>query len=242
MKHLFPFLAVGLAAAFWGATEPSDSAEERKAATPVPGENGTNTVSPKEAAAASGVAGALAERQSKARALMREADYLSREGKVQEASDRLDAALALHPEAPGEQAFDWCRSVDGEINPVPIIQLPDLPRAEQRRRFEDAVQIVAEEHGFTWPQFIEKTGSTWVAVCARPRLRPLSQEREPTSSWEVLQAVSETTPDHRVTLKLIPFSYGPSSWATLGPFFCIPLGIRRERAEMAKQFQAELRR
>lgn len=242
MKHLSPFLAVGLAAAFWGAAEPSDSAEERKAATPVPGKNGANPVSPKEAAAASGVAGALAERQSKARALMREADSLSREGKLQEAMDKFDAALALHPEAPGEQAFHWCRSVDAEINPVPIIQLADLPRAERRGRFERAVGTVAAEHGFTWPQFFEKTGSAWVAVCARPRLRPLSQEREPTSSWEVLQAVFETTPDHRMTLKLIPFSYGPSSWATLGPVFYIPLGITRERAEMAKQLQAELRR
>jgi hypothetical protein len=100
----------------------------------------------------------------------------------------------------------------------------------------------AEEHGFTSPQFFDKTGSEWVAVCARPRLRPLSQEREPTSSWEVLQAVFETTRDHRMTLKLIPFSYGPSSWATLGPLFYIPLGITRERAEMAKQLQTELRR
>ena len=188
------------------------------------------------------MAGPLTEGQSKARALMREADSLSREGKVQEASDKVDAAYALHPEAQDERSIDWLRSVDGEINPMPIIQLPDLPPAELRRRFEGAVRTVADEHGFARPQFFEKAGSLPVAVFARPRLRPLSQEKAPTSSWEVLQAVVETAPDHRVTLELIPFSYGPSSWATLGPVFQIPLGITRERSEIGKRLQVELRR
>ncbi len=224
------------------AETPADSTEEREGAAQVSGEGVTNTVAPKEPASVPGSASASAERRTKAKALMKEADSLSREGRIQEASDKMDAALGLKPEVAGERTSDWLRSVDGEINPMPVIQLPGLSAAQQRRRFEDAVRAVAGQHGFTWPQFLEKTGSLWVAVCARPRLRPLSTEREPIWSWDVLQAVFEVTPDHRVTLELIPFSYGPSSWATLGPRLSIPLGITRERAEMGKQLQAELSR
>jgi hypothetical protein len=241
MKSLFVFLTVALAAVCLRASEPAGSGEEPKEATALSAQNATNTLGPQYPAAAPGSEGALAERQSKAKALMRQAASLSRQGKIQEAGDKVEAALALNPQAQGERAIDWLWSVDAEINPVPIIPLPNLPPAEQRRRFEDAVRAVAEEHGFTWPQFFDQTGSLWSAVCARPRLRPMSQEREPTSSWVVLQAVFESTPDHRVTLELVPFSYGPSSYATLGPVFQIPLGITRERAEMGEQLRALLR-
>lgn len=138
------------------AETPADSTEEREGAAQVSGEGVTNTVAPKEPASVPGSASASAERRTKAKALMKEADSLSREGRIQEASDKMDAALGLKPEVAGERTSDWLRSVDGEINPMPVIQLPGLSAAQQRRRFEDAVRAVAGQHGFTWPQFLEE--------------------------------------------------------------------------------------
>ena len=78
--------------------------------------------------------------------------------------------------------------------------------------------------------------------CAyRPRLRRLG-ESGAASTWEVLQAIIETTTDNQVTLDLVPYAWIGSDYAILGKIPQINLGITRERAEIGRQLQAAVGR
>lgn len=124
-------------------------------------------------------------------------------------------------------------------NKLEVIELPNVSPAERLRRFGSAVSKVLEEHGFTPPLFFEMQGSLRVGISARPRLKPLG-EASATSAYEILQARIETTSDNHVTLELVPYTWIGSGYAILGKLF--EDGIPRERAEIASQIQAELRK
>jgi hypothetical protein len=101
------------------------------------------------------------------------------------------------------------------------------------------VSKVLEAHGFTPPLFVQKPHGLCVAVCSRPRLKPLSPSST-TSGYEILQAKVATTSENHVTLELVPYFLVASGYAILGKLF--EDGIVRERADIAQQLRAELTR
>lgn len=126
-----------------------------------------------------------------------------------------------------------------QTNNVERIELPKAQPAEQRRRFETAVSKVLEAHGFTPPLFVQKPEGLCVAVCSRPRLKPLSPSST-TSGYEILQAKIETTSENHVTVELVPYFWVATGYAILGKLF--EDGMIREREEIARQLRAELSR
>jgi hypothetical protein len=204
------------------------------------------------------------EKEAEAKMLVREAALLISNGGQKDAEKKARQAVAIDPRRLSGLRFDLeCYDEHPQMGPLMLfasierqakedlvlatdetnkfdaIKLPKLEATEGRRRFESAVSQVLEEHGFTTPFFVEKPGALWVAFSARPRLKPLG-EAHTTSAYEVLQAQIETTPDGHVTLELVPYAWIGSDYAILGKIFQIPIGITRERAEIAKQIQAEL--
>ncbi len=204
------------------------------------------------------------EGPTKAKALMEEAASLIGEGRDQEALAKVRRAVAIDPQSPMRFALEvydahpetglsfFLALVQSQVkedrlldadqtNRLAAITLPKLEPAERARLFKSAVSRVLEEHGFTSPQFIERAGSLWTAVGSRPRLKRLG-ESDVASSWEVLQAIIETTSDNQVRLDLVPYAWIGSDYAILGRLPQINLGITRERAEIGRQLQAALGR
>lgn len=201
---------------------------------------------------------------NKAKALLEEAASLIGEGRDQGALAKVREAVAFDPESPirfalevydahletglsfllalvqSQVKVDRLVTAD-QTNKLAAITLPKLGPAECARIFKSAVSSVLEEHSFTSPQFIERPGSLWTAVCSRPRLKRLG-ETGAASSWEVLQAIIETTPENQVTLVLVPYAWIGSDYAILGIIPQINLGITRERSEIGRQLQAALGR
>jgi hypothetical protein len=200
----------------------------------------------------------------KAKALLEEAAALNGEGRDQAALAKAREAVAIDPQSPIRfplEVYDahpetglsfFLAVVQSQVkedrllaadqtNRLATIRLPKLEPAERARIFKSAVSSVLEKHGFTSPQYIERAGSLWTAVGSRPRLKRLG-ESGAASSWEVLQAIIEMTPDNQVTLDLVPYAWIGSDYAILGTIPQINLGITRERAEIGRQLQAALGR
>jgi len=200
---------------------------------------------------------------TKSKALLEETAFLISEGRNQEALAKARQAVAIDPQSPIRfllEVYDahpetwptFLASVRAQVevdrllaadqtNRLAAITLPKLEPTERARMFKSAVSSVLEEHGFTSAQFIERAGSLWTAVGSRPRLKRPG-ESSAASSWEVLQAIIETTPDNQVTLELVPYAWIGSDYAILGTIPQINLGITRERAEIGRQLQAALGR
>ena len=198
---------------------------------------------------------------SQAKAILEEAASLITEGRHEEALAKARQAVDLDPQSPirfplevydadlktGPTLFSVIQSqvkVDrlisaDQTNKLEAITLPDLAPAEQTRIFKSAVGKVLQDHGFTIPVFVERAGSLWTAVSSRPRLKRLG-ESSAASSFEVLQAIIETTADNQVTLELLAYAWIGSDYAGLGIIPYINLGITRERAEMGRQLQVAL--
>jgi hypothetical protein len=173
----------------------------------------------------------------KTKTLMEEAASLIGEGRDQEALAKVREAVAIDPQSPIRFSLDvydahpetglsfFLAEVQSQVkvdrllaadqtNRLAAIRLPKLEPAERARIFKSAVSNVLEEHGFTSPQFIERAGSLWTTVGSRPRLKRLG-ESGAASSWEVLQAIIETTPDNQVTVDLVPYAWIGSDYAIL---------------------------
>jgi len=201
---------------------------------------------------------------TKAKALMEEAAAMIGKGRDQEAMAKTREAVTIDPQSSIRFALEvydahpetglsfFLALVQSQVkedhllaadqtNSLAAITLPKLEPAERGRNFKSAVSSVLEEHGFTNPHFIERAGSLWTAVGSRPRLKRLG-ESGAASTWEILQAIIETTPDNQVTLDLVPYAWIGSDYAILGRIPQINLGITRERTEIGRQLQAALGR